>query len=97
MQRRYTLAHFLLAGVVVLGLTPPMVDINAQAQITFVSDRHSLGRFDIYIMDADGGNPQNLTHNPRSDSFPAWYNPPFAVAPAGKTLTMWGWFKQFVR
>ena len=39
MQRRYHLADFLLAIVVVLGLTPLMVAVDAQAQITFVSKR----------------------------------------------------------
>ena len=31
-------------------------------------------------MDADGGNPQNLTNNPHSDSGPAWFGPAFAVS-----------------
>ena len=67
-------------------------------RIAFVSDR---GRsLDIYVIDADGGNLQNLT-NVRfgEDSAPAWFNPnlaiaPAAVAPTGKTPTMWGWFKR---
>ena len=45
-------------------------------------------------MDADGGNPQNLTNNPKNDVHPAWFGPAFAVAPTGKTLTIWGWLKQ---
>ncbi|MCE2395573.1 PD40 domain-containing protein [Candidatus Poribacteria bacterium] len=56
MQRRYTLA---LATVVLLTL---MIGVDAQAQIAFVSNRS--GNWDIYVMDADGGNPQNLTNNP---------------------------------
>ena len=27
---------------------------------------------EIYVMDADGGNPQNLTNHPHDDSFPSW-------------------------
>ena len=56
------------------------------------------GDWDIYVMDADGGNVQNLTNNPLAhDTQPAWYFPAFAVAPAGKTFTMWGWLKQVAR
>ena len=56
------------------------------------------GDWDIYVMDTDGGNIQNLTNNPLAyDSQPAWYSPAFAVAPAGKQFTMWGWLKQVVR
>ena len=27
---------------------------------------------EIYVMDADGSNPQNLTNNPADDGFPSW-------------------------
>ena len=39
MQRRDNLAHFILAGVVVLGLTLLMVCVDVQARIAFVSSR----------------------------------------------------------
>ena len=52
---------------------------------------------EIYVMDADGSNQQNLTNNPHGDSGPAWFVSAFAVAPAGKKLTMWGWLKQVDR
>ena len=188
MPRRYNLAHFILAGVVVLGLTPLMVCVDAQARIAFMSDRDGNweiyvmdidgknqrkltnnrhddgypswlpdgkrivftskrdGNREIYVMDADGGNQlnltnnrwsddeypswspdgkriafvsdrdkkvknflitseiyvmdadgrnqQKLTNNPHTDGNPAWYNPAFAVAPAGKKFTIWGWLKQ---
>ena len=42
MQRRYTLAHLILASVVVLVLTPLMVDAAPPAQIAFVSERDGL-------------------------------------------------------
>ncbi len=38
--------------------------------IAFVSERD--GNSEIYVMDADGSNPRNLTHNAASDAFPAW-------------------------
>ena len=99
MQRRYNLAHFILASIVVLGLTPLMVEIDAQAQIAFVSERD--GNKEIYVMDTDGKNQQRLTNNRHDDVDPAWFDPAFAsafaVAPAGKKLTMWGWFKQVDR
>ena len=149
MHRRYNLTHFLLAIVIVLGLTLLMVCVDAQAQIAFVSDRdgnfnveiyvmdadgsnqqnltnnprddrdpswspdgkrivfsarrdgHFENKFaithEIYVMDADGGNLQNLSNNPHADVGPAWLNSPFSVSPAGKKFTMWGWLKQVGR
>ena len=70
MQRRYNLAHLILAGVVVLGLTPLMVDVDAQAQIAFMSERDR--NYEIYLMDDDGKNQQNLTNHPDRDSVPSW-------------------------
>ena len=70
MQRRYSFVHFVLVGVIVLGLTPLMVCVEAQARIAFSSDRD--GNSEIYVMDADGGNPQNLTNHPDSDFHPSW-------------------------
>ena len=56
------------------------------------------GDWDIYVMDADGGNIHNLTNNPLAHEWsPAWFRPTFAVAPAGKQFTMWGWLKQIAR
>ena len=55
------------------------------------------GNSEIYVIDADGANPQNLTNNRHGDGSPAWLNSPFSVAPAGKTLTIWGRVKQVNR
>ena len=66
-------------------------------RIAFVSDREVDGNYEIYVMDADGGNQRNLTNNPNDDTEPAWFDPAFAVSPAGKILTMWGWLKQVDR
>ena len=48
-------------------------------RIVFVSDRdghvharHGWSTAEIYVMDADGENPQNLTNNPADDGFPSW-------------------------
>ncbi len=70
MYRRYSLAHFILAGVVVLVLTPLVVDAAPQAQIAFSSDRD--GSLEIYVMDADGQNQRRLTNNRRDDRDPSW-------------------------
>ena len=68
-------------------------------RITFASDRN--GNYEIYVMDADGGNRRRITKHRQDDFSPAWFAPtfavevaPFAVAPAGKKFTMWGWLKQ---
>ena len=95
MQRRENLAHSILANVVVLVLTPLMIAVAAQAQIAFSSNRD--GNDEIYVMDADGENQQNLTNNPHADDSPAWLNSPFSVSPAGKKFTTWGRLKQVDR
>ena len=70
MQRRYNLTHLIFAIAVVLGLTPLVVVVDAQAQIAFVSDRD--GNSEIYVMDADGGNQRRLTNNRHDDWSPSW-------------------------
>ncbi len=90
MQRRY---NFALATIVPLGLMALMADVDAQAQIAFVSDRD--GNLNIYVMDADGRNTQNLTNSSFPDEFhPAWFPADYAVESTGKQFTMWGWLKQ---
>ena len=139
MQRKYNLAHFILASIVVLVLTLLMVCVDAQARITFMSEREADfeiyvmdtdggnqrrlinnlqydgspswspngkritfmsnrdGNAEIYVMDANGGNQRNLTKHGGHDRAPAWYTPTLAVAPVGKTFTIWGWLKQVDR
>ena len=70
MSRRHSLARMILASVVAFSLTPLIVAIDAQARIAFVSKRD--GNFEIYVMGADGGNPQRLTNNPAKDLSPSW-------------------------
>ena len=89
MQRRYT---FALATTVLLGLMALMINVDAHAQIAFVSEKH--GNREIYVMDANGNNHRRITNNFWDDSDPKWFSPIFSVVPAGKTLTTWGWFKQ---
>ena len=79
MHRRENLTHFILANVVVLVLTPLMVAVEAQAQITFMSNRDGhvhprLGwpTFEIYVMEVDGNNQRRLTNNPNLDTHPSW-------------------------
>ena len=66
-------------------------------QIVFVSDREVDGNHEIYVMNADGSNPRNLTNHPEDDTAPAWFGDAFSVAPAGKKLTLWGQLKQVGR
>ena len=70
MQQRDNLAPLILAGVVVLGLTPLMAVVDAQAQIAFVSQRD--GNPEIYVMDINGKNQHRLTNNRHEDWAPVW-------------------------
>ena len=103
MHRKYNLAPLILVVVIVLGLTLLMVDVDAQAQIIFSSNRE--GNLEIYVMNADGlRQVRRLTKNGGDDLEPAWFDPtfavevaPFAAAPAGEKLTIWGWLKRVDR
>ena len=70
MQRKYNLAYFILASVVVLVLTSLVAVVHSQAQIAFVSERD--GNPEIYVMDADGQNQHRLTNNRHEDWHPVW-------------------------
>ena len=70
MQRKYNFAHLILASVVALVLTLLTVYVDAQAQIVFVSHRD--GNAEIYVMDINGGNQQNLSNNRHDDFQPSW-------------------------
>ena len=69
MQRRYNLAHLILASVVALVLPSLTVDVDAQARIAFMSHRD--GNLEIYVMDINGDNQRNLTNNPGDDQYPS--------------------------
>jgi Tol biopolymer transport system component len=34
-----------------------------------------MGDNEVYVMNADGTDPRNLTNSPREDGFPAWSPP----------------------
>ena len=70
MQPRYNPAYLILAIVVALALTPPMVIADPPAQIAFSSDRD--GNYEIYVMDTDGRNQRRLTNNRHHDRYPSW-------------------------
>ena len=81
MQRKYNHTYFVFG----LGLTMLMIGVDTHAQIAFVSDRdgHS---WEIYVMDADGGNPRKLTNSPEREWGPSW-------SPDGKRIVFafeWG-------
>ena len=40
------------------------------SKIAFASDRN--GNVEIYVMDADGSNPVNLTNHPAAGTYPSW-------------------------
>ena len=70
MQQRNNRRYFLLASVVLLGLTTLMAGVDVHAQIAFVSSEN--GNMNIYVMDADGGNRRKLTKNHHGYLQPSW-------------------------
>ncbi len=80
MHPRYRLTHLILGVVIALSLTPLMIVVDAQGQIAFVSSRDGhirndvpgLPAFEIYVMDADGGNQRRLTNHRAHDGSPSW-------------------------
>jgi Tol biopolymer transport system component len=68
------LAYITLACVLLLSSVVLWVNVRAQApqqaQIAFASERD--GNPEIYVMDADGKNPRNLTNNPARDWYASW-------------------------
>ena len=70
MQRRYSLAHFILTSIVTFGVTPLMICVDAQAQIAFTSERD--GNREIYVMDTNGANQRRLTNSRLVDWDPSW-------------------------
>ncbi|GMQ85787.1 MAG: hypothetical protein BMS9Abin07_1355 [Acidimicrobiia bacterium] len=61
-----------LGAVVALTAAQPVAATvpGDNGKIAFVSDRD--GNSEIYVVDADGSDPVNLTSNPAADSAPSW-------------------------
>jgi TolB protein len=53
------------------GDTAPAVSPNGQ-KIAFMSSSRGGSNWEIWVMDADGGNPQRLTNNGSNDGLPTW-------------------------
>ena len=74
MRSKHKLAYIALSCMLLLSGVVLLVNVRAQAtkqaRVTFNSDRD--GNWEVYVMDADGKNPRNLTNNPGDDLFPAW-------------------------
>ena len=68
----------------------PFWSPNGQ-KIGFDSNRN--GNYEIYVMDADGDNPTNLTQNLASDAGGSWVLGELAVSPKARLLTPWGVIK----
>ena len=70
-------------------------------QIAFSSNRDGNWQKDrndnweVYVMNADGANPINLTNHPAIDSSPSWGSVhPLGVSPKGRLVTLWGQVKR---
>ena len=64
-------------------------------QITFMSLRGPLWKGEIYVMNADGTNPINLTQNREWDTNPSWGSvPTLSVFPNKKLAILWGKVKR---
>ena len=65
MHSKHSSAYSILVKSLVMGVALLMADVRVGAHIAFTSFRDGNG--EIYVMDADGGNPRNLTRNPALD------------------------------
>ena len=70
-------------------------------QIVFSSNRDGdweekpNDNWEIYVINADGTNPINLTNHPKWDSSPAWEpTSTLSVSPKGRLATLWGKVKR---
>ena len=74
MRFKLTARFLLFAGLCVCLMSEELWLNNAHTsntgRIVFASDRD--GNWEIYVMDADGGNQENLTNHPAFDSQPDW-------------------------
>ena len=57
-------------GVLIVLLLVQGAEVEAQGKIVFESLRD--GNAEIYVMDADGANPINLSNHPSPDRSPVW-------------------------
>ena len=55
--------------MILAGVDALQVAVDGR-QIAFTSSRD--GNAEIYVMNADGGKPRNLTNHPDGDANPAW-------------------------
>ena len=63
------------------------------AKIAFCATFDQDEKANIYVMNADGSNVQQLTNIPESESKPDWTAFSYAVEPAGKMKATWGRIK----
>ena len=58
-------------------------------------ERDRNDNWEVFVMDADGANPINLTNNPAWDGRPSWESArPLGVSSNGKVATLWGEIKR---
>ena len=69
-ETRSAFGALLAVSLFLVGLPATATVSGENGKIAFVSDRD--GNPEIYVMEADGSNPVNLTNHPGSDSSPAW-------------------------
>ena len=70
MHSKHNFAYPILVRCLVLGLALFVADVQAHAQIAFMSERD--GNKEIYVMDSDGRNSRNLTRHSADDWTPSW-------------------------
>ena len=87
MGGRYNLVYFMRASIILLVLTALMVGVDAQAQIAFTSER--IHTVDIYVMEADGSNPRQLTDDRWADDFLSWSPDGTRIAFASQNNRNW--------
>ena len=69
-MRQTVAVCLVLTLVVLIGGCHGTGTVLAPRKIAFTTDRDS--NWEVYVMEADGSNPTNLTNNSAGDHVPAW-------------------------
>ncbi len=63
-------------------------------RIVFYRQPGQFGNAEVWVVDANGDNPMQLTDFRGRSQHPDWFDPAFSVSPVAKQVLTWGWLKR---